>query len=335
MMKVYKTFIAWMRLFRAHTAILEGPLAAAGAALALGTLFDPKVALWAIFGILYHFIGYGLNSYADWKNGYDKNDPSKQHHPLNTGEITPNIAKYVLYSLFIVLITYGLALTSFSLIGIIGMGIIVVTGMFYNYYGKEFKLKFVPICIAHTLVFAVPYYYYSGTVSLGAGLLIVAIFVHHVFQIVISGDLKDMGQDEKNHLIQLGAELKIIPDHPDVFVPSNQVLKLTYSLTVIQIVIISFAFGSFGISLLGLSLTAMLSLWLLYESHTLIEGGSFNRSKRVSSMSRRELAGFWLIYSALTPVIDVSGVMLIIITSVLYLLPVSKLMWGNWVKPEV
>jgi len=97
-MRLLQEFRAWLRLGRMHTLILEAPLATLGAAIGLGGLWDWKVLLWFIFGSMYHAVGYSMNSYVDWKKGYDKNDERKQHHPLNTQDISPDTAKKVIYA---------------------------------------------------------------------------------------------------------------------------------------------------------------------------------------------------------------------------------------------
>jgi|APHM01.1.fsa_nt_gi UbiA prenyltransferase family. len=152
-MNVVESTRSWLQLFRAHTVILEAPMALIGAAIGVGTFVDPRVGAWLLFGALYHIVGYGMNSYVDWKKGFDKDDPMKQHHPLNTGDIDPETAKKVIYGLTGALVVYLFALT-YSSPPAVGLSVLmIVSGLIYNYFGKYTILKFVPISIAHTLVF--------------------------------------------------------------------------------------------------------------------------------------------------------------------------------------
>lgn len=325
----------WLILFRAHTAILEAPLAVLGASLALGSFNKPVLLGWLAFGMLYHYVGYGMNSYADWKKGFDKEDPRKQHHPLNQGTIDPDTSKNAIFVLLGLLIVSGIALGGLNLVTVGSIAVMVVSGVSYNYFGKFLTLKFLPISIVHTMVFVFPYLVYSDEVSWAFGLAASAYFVHHAFQIIISGDIKDIDQDEASLIERLGANLGYGVIYEDEFDAGMKVMVLTFSLTIAEIILATSAAFMLRSSIITYVIIVILGFWMLYESDKIIATGPFNREQRLEHISRKEIAGYAMIHSAFIPVIGITGYFIIVGFMVGYLLPVSKYMWGNWVKPDV
>jgi 4-hydroxybenzoate polyprenyltransferase and related prenyltransferases len=325
----------WLILFRAHTGILEAPMAVLGAALALKSFNDPILLVWLGFGLLYHYTGYGMNSYADWKNGFDKEDPRKQHHPLNKGTIHPDTAKTVVFGSLILLIIYGIWLGGLNVVSVGCLGLMVISGVTYNYFGKRTQLKFLPIAVVHTMVFVFPYLSYSLEITPSFVLITVAYFIHHVFQIAISGDVKDIDQDEASLIQKMGASVGHGVVYDDRMEPGAYVLYLGFALTIIQIMLSQASgllLGEFGMSEV---LIILLGAWTVYESDKVISNGPFNREKRVEHMSRREISGYLMIHSVFIPVIGIEGFGLVVLFMVFYLLIFSKYMWGTFITPRV
>lgn len=337
MKNIIKDVRAWLRLFRAHTVILEAPLAVLGAALGLGTIKDPIIIAWLLFGIIYHTVGYGMNSYVDWKKGFDKEDSRKSHHPLNTGEISPESAKKVIMGGMGFLIVYGLALGKFSVIAFISVAVMVASGLTYNYYGKFVDLKFIPISITHTMVFIYPYSLYTEKIITPAFLLIAsAYFIHHSFQIIISGDVKDMDQDEASLIKTLGARLgEGIMFEEKTFSPGSKVLYLAFSLCILQIGLAVSAVSYLGDILIAVPIMIVLGLWMVHEADEVIKSGPFDREDRVTHMSRKELAGYLMIHSALIPVISFKWYIIILASMLIYLVSSNYFLWGTFIKPRV
>jgi len=327
---------AWLRLFRAHTAVLEAPMAVLGAAIGLGTFFDYRVGLWLIFGVMYHFVGYGMNSYVDWDKGFDKEDERKQHHPLNTGEIKPDNAKKVIGVSFILLFAYLAYLTHSSYVGLGLTCLMVVSGVAYNYFGKYTSLKAVPIAVAHTLVFFIPYYMYTDSITLFSVLMTTAYFIHHIYQIAISGDIKDVDQDEASLIQKLGASIhRDFEKDIDVFTSSGKILIIAYTLTVLQM---AFSFGSMYSardSIYPVALGGVFAALTFYDTDNMLQPGKFRRNKRIEYMSRREFFGYSMVHTAAIPVIGWKAYGLLLISMLVYLGTVSKFIWGNWLVPEV
>lgn len=326
---------AWLRLFRAHTAVLETPLAVLGAALGIGTIWNPVIILWAIFGIVYHWVGYGMNSYVDWKKGFDKDDPRKQHHPLNTGEISPEAAKLVIMGGLVLLTIYGLALGNLRPVAIIAFAVMLASGISYNYFGKYTDFKFIPISIVHTGVFVYPYILYSENLEIGFMCLAGAYFIHHIFQIMISGDVKDIDQDEASLIKRLGATIGYGVFYNKRFEPGDKVLYLTYSLCVIELILATAGLHFYGVDIVGLVLIIIFGLWMFYEAENVVLSGPFHREQRVSHMSRKELAGYLMIHSSVIPVLGIEAFIIVLVFMFGYLLPMSKFMWGTFITPKV
>lgn len=335
-MKLVDTTRSWLQLFRAHTVVLEAPMAILGAAIGIGTFLDPRVGLWAIFGACYHLVGYGMNSYVDWAKGYDKDDERKQHHPLNTGDISPDTAKKAIYVSTIGLAIFALAIGGFSMTAVIFTIVMFGSGLTYNFLGKQLTLKPIPISIAHTTVFLYPYYLYSGEITIYAGAITAAYFIHHIYQIAVSGDIKDIDQDEASLLKYMGAEIVEVPTKKvKAFSASQLSLSFAFILTSIEML---FGIGAaiqqagFGYVII---LGGIFGAATLYETDKMLTPGEFLRSKRLEHISRREFAGYSMIHVASIPIIGWQNFGLLIACMVLYLVTVSKFIWGTWITPDV
>lgn len=331
----------WLIFFRSHTGMLEMPIAAFGAAAALGTIWEVEVGLWAIAGLMYHYAGYGQNSFYDWNNGYDKDDPHKQHHPLNTGDIKPRHANIAANGAVILTIVYMVFIARQSLTAILLIGVAVVCGLLYNIVGKVFTHKYIFISIAHSLLFLIPYTVYANDIELFAILIFLALVVHHVFQIAISGDIKDIEQEESSVLNIIGISLNSTVDEfgnsikvldktttANIFIISISVLQIF--LTVESAIVMGYLPDIYFGSIVGILGGLLISL-----SMFIVSSKEFIRSKRMKYISVRELVGFWMIYAALIPVIGINQYIVGFILCILYLIIHSRFMWGTIIRPKV
>jgi len=332
----------WLVFFRAHTGTLEAPIAALGAASAIGTLFDTRVAIWAFVGLLYHAAGYSQNSYYDWKNGYDKDDPHKQHHPLNTGDIKPQHAKWAANLAVVGYLAATLWLVRFNPTGVAITLAAFVCGLGYNVVGKQIKHKHLLLSISHSSLFLIPYSTYQ-TLDLFALLIFIALILQHTFQIAISGDIKDIHQDESSILNDLGIELRFNMTSTNYSLYSSSFGKLVVWLLVFaQISVVMLALlnrfvptAHFLTMILTLIVLLLLSSALLYISHLVIHTGRYKRTKRLRYISMREVVGFWTIYIATIPIIGMKGYLTALFLSVFYVIIHSKFMWGTYLRPKV
>lgn len=335
-MSIVQSTKSWLQLFRAHTVVLEAPMAFLGAAIGLGTVADPRVGVWLLFGVMYHLVGYSMNSYVDWAKGFDKDDERKQHHPLNAGTIKPDNAKKAIYGLTIGLFAFLFALT-YSQPSAVGLSVLmVVSGLAYNYLGKYTKLKFIPISIAHTLVFFVPYYLYTDSVQLWVIFMTIAYFIHHVYQIAISGDLKDIDQDEASLIQEMGADLKRHRSNNTVyFTAPDWSLVAFYTVAILQMFAIVIALLIPDPLLPELVITAVLSGLMLITVDGMLQQGVYVREDKLKWISLKEFMGYLAIHSVAMHVISIEVFAIISISMVLYLTSVSKFIWGTYLVPKV
>lgn len=332
--KEIKLVRSWLVLFRAHTAILEAPIAALGAALAVGSFFDIEVLKWALFGVLYHFVGYGMNSYIDWKKGYDKDDPNKEHHPLNTGDISSNSAKNVIAIMFVAMIAYSIYLTKLNPDSLVILTSMILLGVSYNYIGKATEHKYLLVAGVHSLIFLLAYSAYTSNYAniIWVGLL--AYFIHHIFQILISGDVKDVKQDESSLIKNIGMGIYTSDSGKDVLDTDPSVVAITYIVALLEIVVTVAIVLFFDPNTLLIAVVALMGLWMMLEVDDIVGEGVYNRQSRVAAMSRKELAGLWMIFAAFTSQIEIKALPVMIGVSLVYFITISKFMWGS-LTPDV
>lgn len=320
----------YLRLTRAHTVPLEAVPAVIGAGLAHGTVWSTEVALWGVFGVLYHLAGYGMNSYTDWKNGYDKEDKWKQHHPLNSGGLSPQMAKSVVYSLLGLTVAYGLFLVYPSLAGMFALGTAVVAGVAYNELGKETRWKFLLISYAHTSVFVVPYLSISQRLTPAFLLGSLYVFVWVAYQISVSGEVKDMTSDEANFLKEMGAKMiDVVAYFPARCVIYGYALK-TFNILVAIVIVLYL--GADTLSLFVISIIGVLTLWLNTE---LLRSDIYDRHARIENMSMIEMFTLVIFCLSYVNVLGKVAVWSVIGAACIWVLAGNRVVWGTWVAPKV
>jgi hypothetical protein len=290
------------------------------------------VLLWTIFGVGYHLVGYAHNSWADWKNGHDKEDPHKQHHPLNTREIDPAWAGFGVfvgvlalgaYTLIITPSEYVLEVTVITLIG-------ASCAWMYNEKGKETSFKVGFIAVAHSTVFIIPYIASGGRINIIflSGVSMMLLWV--TYQILISGELKDLQTDDVNFVrshsvVDLNGDWK----------PSESVILLSVLLRVLFGVVclsLAFAIGADFTTALAL---IVLTIWSIHLSNKMLSIDYNDRNMAVKDMALIEMVSlFMFVISTSTMYGRVFGVVLIA-ASVIWVLGFNKMMWSTTIRPEV
>lgn len=316
-----------LRFTRAHTVPLEAIPAIIGASLATGEVFSLEVAAWGFFGVLYHLAGYGMNSYSDWKNGYDKSDPNKEHHPLNTGKMQPEFAKKLVVGLLVITFSYAIAITGAenltSVAGVISVG--VISGVAYNEFGKETWLKPIPISIAHTTVFVAPFVALGGSLSnplFIAGTIFVFLWV--MFQIAFSGEIKDFKQEEENFLKHMGAI-----DLPMVIAIPPDIRRTGYALKVAPVFLGVATLRHTGAPWGGWLVYTVMAFFCFFFLAMLLESGSYIRDRRIAAMSKVEMltAGmFCFMFSGTLPGYQV---MAVVVVAYVYTPLMNSYLWGS------
>ncbi len=333
----------WLQLFRSHTSPLEMTITTAGAALAVGGIFDPKVLMFLIFGWLYHNAGYGHNSAEDFIQGYDRDDPNKAHHPLQRGAIDPRTARGVTVSMVVLGLVFGAVISRFD---IWAMGVLLLMtsmGFAYNFFNKRTKLKFIPIAIAHALLFPFSYLGAGGTLPLtplkdaldGAGGIAITvtllIIVQILYQILIEGDLKDIEMSEASMLRSLGVRIEN-GELVSPIVPRAVSVSLKLTSCVLLFVIYYLSGGDF----LGYGIIGLFSISLLFMDHALMGSKRYDHSASLRSMALMEVLSTFAMIAAVSPAAGGWGAAFIIMAfNILYFVLMNRFLWGTFIKPKV
>lgn len=304
--------------------------------LATGGSLTTGVLYWTVFGLLYHLAGYGHNSWADWKNGYDSIDPNKQHHPLNSGALRPWKAKTVVYSLLLITLAWSLfgtvyynSPTAFILI-LIALG----SGYIYNEMGKGTVIKFIPIALAHSMVFAVPYVALGGSPFAGFFFIWALVLMWIVFQIAISGEVKDINQVGEMNLIRtLGyKEVRGVPMTPKIVVDISLLLRSVIMGAGFFAVLM---YAEIGVHLLLMGVVVLVGMKSIYDSIVMVKYVINDRDKSLKLMSRIEIYSMMIFLLAISPVISFRVALLVMTASGIWLTVMNKHLWGTYIAPDV
>ena len=328
----------YLQLTRAHTVPLEAIPAGVGAALAVGGVLNWSVLAWILAGMMYHLAGYGMNSVTDWEGGYDKNDPHKQHHPLNTGELTLEKAKLTIKVLFAVTAVYVAVISASEPIAWVVCATGVGFGVAYNKVGKRTVFKPVLISIAHTSLFVAAYVSSGGSSQILLASTTIFVFVWVMFQIAISGEIKDLLVMDEYNLLREGALLRIIEigDDKDVK-PSNTMRFLVMALTMTKVFLATLIFMALGGGLYseGAAILVAVSAITTIYSMKLIEPGPYNRKERVRLMSVVEMTTLGMFVFSTVPELGVWWASQLFTLSIGWVMLFNRIQWGSTIAPDV
>jgi len=334
----------WLQLFRSHTSPLEMTITLTGSALAVGTLLDWKVLLFLIFGWLYHNAGYGQNSVEDYIQGYDKDDPNKSHHPLQRGVINPKIGRNVCLIMIGLLVIYGSIISEFNVTAIILLVSLVAMGLVYNLYNKKMKGKFLPIAVAHSLLFPFAYFgsggdlsvsgsfpFFDSTITQGAMVLWGYLMFQIIYQIMIEGDLKDIDMEEASMLKSMGVNVK---DGKLIVSPFPRFVS--FWLKAVGIFLLFFTIYILNGSVDTYIIAGIFAIGLLAFDHLLMGVKEWDHSKCLKRMSLMEVLSTFAIAVAIAPEIGgwipAFGIMAF---NMIYFVLMNRFLWGTVIKPKV
>ena len=333
----------WLQLFRSHTSPLEMTITITGSALAVGTVFDLKVLLFLIFGWLYHNAGYGHNSVEDFIQGYDKDDPNKTHHPLQRGVLDPKTSRTVCIGLVIGSFIYGILISGLDPLSIGLLSILTVMGFIYNMLGKRIKGKFIPIAVAHSLLFPFAFFgsggdlsisgsfpYIESAITLGALVLFGYLMFQILYQIMIEGDLKDIDMDEASLLKNMGVEVK---EGKLVCPPFAR--AVSFFLKGCSIVLIFVAIWLFAGTIDNYIIGGVFALALIGLDHLLMGMKVWDHSKCLKRMALMEVASTFALAVAIAPVIGWLPAIGIMVFNMTYFVLMNRFLWGTLIKPKV
>lgn len=345
---IMATLRDWLQLFRSHTSPLEVSITVMGGALGLGTFWDLRILIFALLGWLYHNAGYGQNSIEDYARGYDRSDPNKAHHPLqrsvidiHTGRLGVNLLLGTMLALFFVLLFN-------NPIGLLLMLSMVALGLVYNYFGKGMSFKFIPIALAHSLLFPVSYLAAGGYFSFSlfppffldvrswVAFLGFSYFAFQiVYQILIEGDLKDIGMDEATMLDRLGIRLE-----GQVFRASAVGRFVGFLIKFMNILIAGGIVVLLGPTPLSVALWLLMSALMIVFDHRLLRTRVFVHSETLKDMALMEVISVFTMILVMAPTFGpdwwgYGAAFLLIVLDMAYFAIMNRYLWGTLIKPRV
>ncbi len=334
----------WLQLFRSHTSPLEMTITTAGAALAVGTIWDVKVLLFLIFGWLYHNGGYGHNSVEDYISGHDVDDRHKAHHPLQRGVIDPLTGRKVTIGLIIISFIYGVVISLKDPTAIIFLVLLTSFGFLYNMFNKRMSGKFLPIMLAHSFLFPFAYigaggdigiissFPFTGSMLMGAAVVATFYLILQIaYQIMIEGDLKDIDMDEASLLRSLGVGLE-----KGIFKASISARSISFNLKFISIgTLFAIVYLLDG----GIAHYAVLggfSLLLLVLDNRLMRNREWDHGECLKTMAMMEVFSTFSLVAALTAGLGSWTASIVIMTfNIGYFVIMNRYLWGTLIKPKV
>lgn len=326
----------YARLARLQTASVElGGLALAGY---LGGAPLQLLPLYAGLGVLIHVASFGSNSLHDWLGPYDfrlrrwvggvdRVDPNKQHHPLNTGAISPiSAALFVYLSEAVALAAFVFLDRTWSLLPVLLFLYYVGAGNFYNLAGKSRPVAAsASISTAFGALFAA-----FGTLWTGRFLpVVVAVgifaFLYVLAQQSVLGSLKELGQlNEPNLLRRLGTRLE-----SDLLVVSPAGWAYSYALAALKAAALAIiAELSFGWSwaIVVLVLSAIGFGWTTWRT---LRPGPFRRAQRMRELGLSESVGYVFLVLALLPSLGPLLALVLILAPVAWYTGCNRWLWAS------
>ncbi|MGA1821979.1 MAG: UbiA family prenyltransferase [Thermoplasmatota archaeon] len=333
----------WLQLFRSHTSPLEMIITTAGAALAVGTLWDIRVLLFLIFGWLYHNAGYGHNSAEDFIRGFDRDDPNKSHHPLQRGAISPALGRRITILMVAFSLLYGSVISGLDPAACIVLLILTAMGFVYNMYGKVIKGKFVPIALAHSLLLPFAYLGAGGSFELtgsfpfmDARLTAVAavstlyLIFQIAYQIMIEGDLKDIDMEEASFLKGLGVGIR-----DGGFTASPLARFMSFSLKMVSIAALLWIVWLLDGAPDNYISIGVLGMILLIFDHRLMRSRKWDHGECLRTMAIMEVTSTFSLLMAIVPRIGWIAVIVVMILNMGYFVVMNRYLWGTMIKPKV
>ncbi len=340
----------WLQLFRTHTSPLEMSIVVLGAALGAGGFFKWEVLLWVLFGWLYHNAGYGHNSVEDFARGFDKHDLHKLHHPLQRGVISVRSARIVTYTMIGISFIYGMAITGFDITAVVLLVILTVCGFIYNIWGKNMVVKFMPIALAHSLLFPIAYFGSGGEIDWNLDLLrfwngttpvvvwgTLAFIFQIVYQILVEGDLKDLDQNEASLLRTMGVRI----DHGGFFRTSVGARVMSMTIKAINVFLILKVAVEIDGSIGQLIVVGVMGAGLLFLDHRLMIPRCFDHPQTLKDMSFMEVGSVFAMIVAISPCFHSNGLAQfgiaigVMVAAMVYFVIFNRILWGTVLRPRV
>lgn len=322
-----QTLIRYLRLCRASTASATICLVLTPFMAGFYDVFSALIL--GVLALLLHWFSFAENSLHDYIIGADKKDPSKQHHPLLTGEISLRDAiNFVHWStpilaIIAVVVTFWLSPNPFW--ALVWFFMAYVWGSAYNLgLSKSSSLGVLPISITFASLGAWAWLLSHPSMGLIGSVSVGYVFFTILFQIGVSGGLKDMRMKERSNLLTIfGARLRRFKGK-SYFDPGDSIYY-GYGMKFINLflggVLLYLVFSWQGlISLLFFGSIA------LYYLHQLTKYRIYNHNRELLNMSLMEVATIFLPILILVPLVPAIALMTF---GVVYFFGANLILWGK------
>jgi 4-hydroxybenzoate polyprenyltransferase len=318
----------FLRIARAQTAAVEGagfPLAAY-----LGGAPVWSLPLFALFGILAHFGGFGENSVSDIE--FDRVDPNKRDHPVVSGRIAVRNAMLFVYACQVLgILLFAAVLEArghLLLVPIAAFAGYVVLGHAYNFLGKRWKPGAVlEISGAFALAFLACGTAWTGRLSEPVGLVGAFAFAWVAYQIAALGEGKEIAvRSEKNLLRQLGMETSA--DGTELR-SSHAAFAFTGALTWVKIGVLGVIAWQFGSWRWFVPVVIVSMLFLRSMNDLAFLPGRWDRTRFLRLAGICEAGGYLLLVLAVAPRLGAPLVVVFVALPVLWFVGLNRLLWSR------
>ena len=319
----------YLKLLRVHTACLTMAGAMLGAVVA-GERNPLILFLFALWSFLYHGWGFIQNNLFDVE--YDRKDPAKQHFPLVNGSMSVRRAWMVDHLFFLLMLVLGLymfmlkrnLLAMVFLFGSMGFGTL------YNKYSKRTLLAPLFITAAFTAIPLFSFFAISSTLTLPILLIALYTVFLMLFQISVSGFLKDIGSDRVNLLRKFGTSVEsgilMVSKNTDLY---GWVLVYAKALTILV------SLWVFGPEPLATLISGGCLIVVGYLSFKLLESGKFDNAKKVRQMSLIEIFSYLALVLVLQGLLGWILTLFFVIFPITWFVLMNRLTFGTLIRPRV
>ena len=300
------------------------PILIIGYLMAGGELWSLDTLWWAIFGLIFHGIGFLQNNIFDL--AVDKKDPNKQHFPLVRGDINVYHANLVQQIGLVVIALLGIALMNGNIVAWIIMLAAMGAGTLYNKVSKTSLTSTFWICLTFSPLFLFSYLSTGGEMDQTAWLIFFFINLQIAFQIGYSGYLKEIGSLEQINLLRkMGARVK-----DGIFEPKYTLIfgSLLRGATIILLVLIASELIEW---ILVLSFFAVSQVFVFM----IMKRRKWERDKDLIRMSLVEALTYFTLPVAIGSIIGWDAVAFLIIFPLIWFVMWNRLIWGTKFTPKV
>ena len=269
------------------------------------------------------------NSIADYQ--WDKNDPSKQHHPLIDGRVSYDFgvrfAGWYLLLVSLLAIITCLIFPGNKLLSLMFIFIASISGHAYNDNGFSKYIMTWPSIMGYAIALAGFGYFLGTNEQFSTHTIIIPILIYgmfrEIFQVSVSGRIKDMVTEEGNELKMMGARLENGVFHPgyswiyavlltigESFVGAYLFLTFCFSWFTLPVIIMFFCVG-----------------WVLVYQD--IKPREYKHEHEVVFLSLTEVVWIFLLSVILSPLIGFATVAFILVFALSWFFLANKIVWGT------